>query len=361
MKNGKLYIAALMSMLLVFPSCSKDKAILPEDIINRAIGSENKIDKYYGEGKMKVYENSKLTEDTIFREWHLAPNKRRFEADVNGKEQVVSTFDGKALVLYLKDKNLALVDDSGDINTESNGDFKKQMMDQLITLNKTFNIAIKGEEKIAGHDTFHISAVPKEKNGILGNLDYWIDKENWIALKSVSESSNSRIEYEYTKIDFDLPVNDSNFTQKLPEDVKIQNMNSTDNGPETITIEQTASKLSQKVLYCSSSSYSLERIEYNKNNEEIGEDFNQVYVDKNGIEKFNISMKKPKDGKSSAELLPGETKTKVRKSEGSVLTANEFKCITWMEDGINYSVFTSSNDFSLEDCEKIAEELVKTK
>ncbi len=354
-----LILSITVIMSIVTTGCgnsgSGNTTLIPEKIVDKVIDNENVSKAYYGEAKIEFYENDKKLYETTMKEWWKPKNKRRAEMISKEEGKVISTNDGKKITIYTEKTNTVMI--SPDLGEEEifHRDPRKIAMDELEFINKTHTIENKGEEDINGRSVIHIQGKPKEKDSILGNVDYWIDKDNWFIVKSIIISGNSKISTEYTKLDFDIKIKDEIFTHEVPDDAKIVNLDE-ETKSEIMTLEEVEKKLNTKILSYKGEDFKLDRIEYLKNNPEIGEDFNQIYVDEKGIEIFTITVKKAMKLDESAEI-PGEKSSIIRGKKGNEMEQNTFKSVFWEDNAVNYSIFTVAPNFTLENCKEIAEKL----
>lgn len=356
-------LIGVMGISALFTGCDSKSAVIPEDIISKATSINENSTSYYGEAKMETYENEKIIYSANLKEWYKPKNKKRVEIKSDNDGETIMTSDGSKMLIYMKKLNKAMVSDK--INDEE-GFFdkspKKAAMDELGRINKTHSVEIKGEENLNGRKAYHLYAKPKGKDSIIGEVNYWIDKDTWFIVKTSVITGNSKTTTEYTKLDFKADISDDIFNQSIPKDVKIENIDESMK-PEKITLEKASKELGTKVLYYNNSDYKLSRVETLKNNPEIGDDFNQIYTSNNGAEIFTLTMKKVVQlSKDDGDFkLPGEKKITIRGKEGSAIEEKAFKSVHWVEDGLNYSIFTTSPNFSLGQCKGIAEKLTYSK
>lgn len=329
--------------------------IIPEKIISNVINNEENPRSYYGEFKIQVYENDKMISESFSKEWVQPDNKRRTEINGDKDGETIITCDGKNIALYCKDTNQAIV--GSVLSGIGQKDPKKQILDELSFMNKSHYIENKGEEKLSGRKVYHLYGKPKE-NSLIGDVEYWIDKDDWFIVKSIVNSGESKFITEYTKIQFNPKIKEDIFTQKIPDNAEITNADEAEN-VQNITLDQLKTKLNcDKPLTYKGNDYNMDRIEYLDNGEELGDECNQIYVDDRNLEIFTISMKKYKKADNLEGLkVPGEKDIVIRGKEGSSIENNNFKCINWVEDDISYNIFTVSPNMSLEKCKEIVEKM----
>lgn len=376
MSIKKIFIIPVIGILSItglFGGCNLDKkTIIPEDVIKKAVSASEKPKSYYGEYKMKIYENNKIKETVSAREWIDNSNdvvKRRIELKDNSSGTTISTNDGKNIIVYIKEQKQAMT-----MSLESpaangaddvlGGNYKNQLLKQLAGMSKTHNITFQGEENVLDRKAYHIKAEPKQKDTILGTLDYWVDEESWIVSKAVTASKNSKTEIQYSKLDFSPKLDSSLFSQKLPDNIKVENMNNQiKNSENVITLDEAVKLVGKPILYLpEGGAYKLKDVKslhYDKS-EGVNE-INQSY-EKDGAVAFVLTAVNPKDTgeKSDDAKLPGEKEMQVRGKKGSVMD-DTIKTVSWSEDGFNYNILLQDPKMSLDDAVKIADSLLLKK
>mgnify|MGYP001560976478 CR=1 FL=1 len=367
-KIGLVVLGIIGISSMIFTGCNSNSAIIPEDIISNVVNLDKENKTFYGESKMDTYENGKKVSTVNLKEWSLPGNKVRREviSDLgDGKsDKAIMTCDGKKMILcsnnvYMQSTNIIKE------NWVMSKSPKKFAMDEMANITKTHTIEIKGEEVVNNRNTYHLYAKPKDinKKGIsAGKIDYWIDKDNWFIVKCDSKNENIRVVSEYLNINFKPIIDNSMFTQNIPKGVKVENLDEKEVN-KSITVKEASKKIGKEILIYKGIDYNLDKICYIEDTDKTGNEINEIYVDNRGIEVFNISAKKAiKSSNEEDELkLDIAEKVKVRGVEGEILEANNFKSVLWEEDGVNYSIFTNTANFTLDDCRKIAEQLIKSK
>src|SRR5699024_2339666 len=153
------------------------------------VKNENKKTKltYYDESTSTVSEDEKEIEVVKMKEWRNEDGKIRVELEnENGEEQAITVNDGESIITYQKEINQAFIIDDEEI-LELNQPSPKEQVDFILGMVKdTHDISTEGEEEeVAGRTTVHLIATPKEDDALLGEQEIWIDKENWMVLKTI--------------------------------------------------------------------------------------------------------------------------------------------------------------------------------
>lgn len=340
--------------------CQSKASILPEEIVAHAMEVNDKK-TYYGERKMLVYEGDKVIEESNAKEWFdVSKDKMRVrieDYDKNNKPRFISTNNGEKVVLYMKDQNRALTMesiDSGSLPVKSIREETKVILD---VIKKSHEIKTLGEEKINGMDTYHLKATPNEEKSILGEQELWINKDNWFVVKGISQSANTKISCEYTKLDFSPKIKASLFTQEIPKGVKVEKME--DIGPKTKKMDLKALKdyLGCSFLYFNKESgVDIKDISLQQyGNKDIDDEIIMEYT-KDNKPFCNISVRKGGGNISEDDKIPGEKDITIRGQKGTVIEGN-INIFLWAEGNIRYSVILKDNSVKVENFMKILDKM----
>ena len=363
----KRILATITTALIaasLFQGCSsfKKDTIIPGEVITKAMSAYEKPKSYYGEAKMEIYENDKLNETDTIKEWvDNTSNKmrRRYEANSNNEGKTISTNDGDKILIYTEKSKKAMSMKSGNNSLDNGSDYKSQLMKQLSSISKTHDLTYKGEENINGFKTYHLYAKPKQKNSLIGEVNYWIDEESWFVVKNTSENSNMKTGIEYTKLKFTSKFDNSIFTQNIPSDVKIQNIDESGAKENTIDMKQ-AEKIAKKsiLILPENSGYKLKSVTYMDAPGVKHKEINQTY-EKNGVDALILTTIVFYDNKAPEKdnlKVDGEKDSTVRGKEGTVME-EPIKDISWSEDGFNYNLLIQDPSITIDAGKKIVESL----
>lgn len=351
-------MGALLS-LTVFSSCGTKNSILPETIVSYAMESEDNVKSYYGESRIRIYdENNRIVEDNIMKEWQdISKDKMRIRietySDKNELESV-STNDGNVVMTYIiRDKKVLTMKSLEDMPIKSQREQTKYFLENI---KKSHNISTVGEEEVNGMDSYHIKAVPKEKNSIFSEQDIWIDKKNWFVIRTISHGTDSKIESEYTKIDISPKIKDEIFTQNIPDDVKIESLDNAGLKTKTMTLKEVKDFLGKPFVYFpKSSSYKLKDIKLLQYGNEGAYDEIIMEYEKDNEPYFRMTLRKSNKTYSRDEKVPGNEDITIRGKEGFILKAG-ISIIGWSEGDVMYTIIPSEN---IEDVKAFMKELDK--
>ncbi|MBU3146405.1 outer membrane lipoprotein-sorting protein [Clostridium sp. CF012] len=349
----------------LFTGCSaKGDVIIPEEVITNVMKANEKSKSYYAEFKMDSYENEKLKESMAFKQWSDNSSgkiKTRIETEDKTSGKVVTTNDGDKLISYTeKDKKAFSMKIGTELDQSTNANYKDQLISQLGNISKTHGLTLKGEENIGSFKAYHVSAVPKEKNSLMGNQEYWIEKSNWFLVKASSEIGNNKSILEYTKLDFSPKLEASLFVQKLPTEVKVESIDDIAKNNETTIDLKQADKIAGKPLLHmkENASYKLKEVKYLNIEKTKHKEINQIY-EKDGAVAFTLTTimdgNKKTDSTEENLKMPGEKEISIRGKKVSVMES--IKCMWWMENDLNYSIILDNPKLTMEDAKKLVEGL----
>ena len=314
----------------------------PQEILNNAIQETTDLTSYYAEYKIDFGDGTIVTA----KQWKKN-NKIYIEVeDSNSKS--ISLNDGNQLISYLPDEKTATVFDLSTVEEELIiPTLKDQVMNMYEIIKDSHDITIGDDEKIAGHDTYHLIAKAKKKGTLMGDMEIWVDKKTWMPLKTTSVSGDMTSTTEYTKYEPNAKIEDTVFVLDLPEDVIIQE--ETIDLPTNITLEE-AKLLHQSFLVLpESTGYSIDTIEdyHDEDTKEIS--FNYV---RNDVLQFTLSMFKPDE-----PLTDFEEPITVRGIQGDIFEMGTFRLLQWDENGLRYNIMIENPELSYDDILALAEQM----
>lgn len=370
MRKNKICIifTGIVFGTMMFMGCSINKnTIIPEQLITKAVKAYEKPKSYYGESSWEIYENGKLTEKEAVKEWvdnSKSTIKRRIESTSEGTGKVITTNDGENMIIYMEKDKKAMKMKLEDSPSSTYNNYKDQLMKDLNTISKTHELTFKGEEIVNNFKTYHLLAKPKKKNSLLGEVNYWIDQEDWFVVKSTSESANSKVNMEYTKLDSSSKLESNLFVQNLPSDVQVEDLDGENQLKETVIDLKEAGKIAGKAILTLSegTGYKLKKVTYADYPGVKHKEINQVY-EKDGAEALQFTTIVPyeEDSKDKDNFkLPNEEEITIRGQKGMAMDA-EIKCIFWSEQGLNYSLLIQDSSIKLEEGKRFVESLQYTK
>ena len=324
----------------------------PEQVIQNALDEKKEIGAYYAESETIVREKGKEIEHFLMKEWRADDGKIRIEmANEDGSEKVVAVNDRETLTLYEMDSNQASIMNDPELLNLNMPSLKEQANQLLKMVGDTHEISIEDEGKIAGREVYKMLAKVNGENTLIGDLELWIDKENWMVLKIVGKGGDTESETIYTKLDFKPEFSNDLFSIDLPEDVELENLDDLPD-PTEISLDEVAENIGNPFFYFPEvDGVEITTIELDELRGEIERNEVSINYTKEDAQLFELSVfESPEELDDDSGLeMPGETTIDVRGQEGMKLDAGDFRLLSWQEEGISYSVILYDPDLTFEE------------
>jgi outer membrane lipoprotein-sorting protein len=339
----KVIFSAALTLTLSLAACSNSEDYSPQEILNQAMQETSELSSYYGEYKMTFDDGTEI----VAKQWEKNGKVRVEMTDTTGEESVTIN-DGKTLTSYSKTTNTATIFDLG---KDSEGfippTLKEQALNMLELIKDSHDISVDENEKIAGHDTYHLIAKAKKAGTLIGDMEIWVDRKTWMTLKTISASGDIKMTTEFTKFDPNANIDDAKFVAKLPEDAIVQK--ETMKQFEQLTMEKAIEKVGTFLIVPGSSGYDLDSIE----------DMNMTDTDeialtytKNGERQFSLSVFKPLEPISDKEEA-----IEIRGMKGSKMDLQNFRLLQWDENNLRYNIIFENPDLTFEEVLVITEQM----
>src|SRR5699024_3882686 len=234
---------------------------------------------------------------------------------------------------------------------------KEQVNNLLEMVRDTHEISSEGEAEIAGRDTYHLVAKAKEENTLFGDQELWIDKENWMVLKMIFNTGDSKTEMVYTKIDFNPRIPADTFTLDRPDDVEMKNLDDMSNESK-ITLEAAKENIGSFHYFPENEELDISTIEMIELQGEIKRKEVNIDYKKDDLPLLTLAVfDSPEAMDEEALELPGEEAVTIRDQEGSFTESSGFRSLVWQEDGKNYSIILIDPNLTLEDLKEMTKEM----
>lgn len=229
---------------------------------------------------------------------------------------------------------------------------KEQAELSLELISESHETEVVGEEEIAGRNTFHLKATQKNDAALFGEQELWIDKENWLVLKMISNSGDMVTMSEYKHVDFNADITDDLFVIDLPEDVEMLDTSGME-AEEVREIAEAVEKIGQSFLYVpETDEYLIEGIEFT----DLGEKHKEVNVtySKDSGPYFDLAIIDSTIGDDDDfDIDIGGKTVDIRGEKGNYFEMDDFRIVSWEEAGLNYSVQLFDSNLMLEDVQVI--------
>ncbi|MFJ7736222.1 outer membrane lipoprotein carrier protein LolA [Lysinibacillus sp. NPDC097287] len=327
-------------------ACNTESSYSPQEVVAQALQETKEISSYYAEYTLDMGEIGGKAE---VKEW-VKDGKRRIEMTTENEEHNITVYDGLQMISLDVVKNHVLKMELPEEQLDGlNNQSPKEQAEMMLNMVKdTHSISITGEEKIGGRDTYHIVAKAKKEDTLFGDLDVWIDKKTWQMLKITTINFGNKMTTEYTKMDTETKIEDTQFTLDIPEDATVEEVNLEDNLPEKVSLDVLKEKLGQFLMVPEADGLQVIKIEDMRVEERP--EFAITYV-KDDLPAFSVSVFKiignyTEFGVDSAVR---EKEIEVRGQKGTLMEQGDFRLISWQENGYQYSIIAENPDLTVED------------
>ena len=341
MKKAIYSVAFILTLSLA--GCNNNEDYSPQEILNQATQETSELPSYYGEYKMNFDDGTEVTG----KQWEKNGKVRIEMTDSTGDESITIN-DGKTLTSYSITTNTATVFELGE-NSEAfvRPTLKEQAIRMFELIKDSHEVSVEENEKIAGHDTYHLIAKAKKPDSLIGDMEIWVDKKTWMALKTVSTSGDIKMTTEFTKFEPNMEIDDTTFVVNIPEGAVIQE--EAYKAFEQITLDQALEKVGTFLIIPESTGYKLEGIE----------DMNMTETDEIALKymkdeepQFSLSVFKP-----LVPISEEEEAIEVRGIKGSKMDLINFRILQWEENNLRYNIIFENPDLTFEEVLVITEQM----
>ncbi|MBG9789408.1 LolA family protein [Brevibacillus laterosporus] len=168
----------------------------------------------YKETTVKRDQKGKIVTSTA-KEWYSPLDKGyRIEEKDNTGVVTYNVFNGKSSLTYREGAKSA-----SEITAASEQKVVNNDVFYLRELKNNHQLQFLGEETINNRATYHIMAIPTEKDDL--QVEMWMDKETGVAMKSITTVFGLQGITEVTKLDFYPEFTKGLFELTMPSDVKV--------------------------------------------------------------------------------------------------------------------------------------------
>ncbi|SFE83874.1 Outer membrane lipoprotein-sorting protein [Alteribacillus iranensis] len=361
MKLTKLAGLISLTGVIIMAGCSSgENQYSPAEVINNALEETTELGAYYAEAEMMTNEKGKDPEQILMKEWVSEEGKRRIETETqDGSGKSITVNDGTNLISYQPETKQAFVVEENPDLLSLNQVSPKQQAEQLLEMvQDTHDISLGGEKKVAGRETYHLIAKPKEDNALVGDQELWVDKENWMVLKINSSSGDIKTKMTYTKVEVDPEIPAGTFTFTLPDDAEVQNLEEL-NQTQEVTLDEASVNIGTPFFYFpETDGLSISRVELLETQGEMQRKEVNVDYQKDGMPYFTMTVfESPEETGENSEMLTGEEAVTVRDQEGTYMEMNDFRSLVWQENGLSYSIIFVDPNMTMEDFKELADKM----
>lgn len=351
MKIRNLVLSGLLSISLL-AGCAEEMTASAEGIVTKVLESEKEAGPYYGKGSIKTYEGKEIQNEIALEEFVNADGTIKvITTDLQSKANAYSLNDGDKIISYDESNNTAYQFNISGEELPASMTQKEQLTRLLEGIKDTHSYELAGEEKILGFDTYHLKLKAKEKDGILGDMDLWIEEKSWFIMKSIIDSGDIRTETVYEEIDFSPKFEKDTFSLDLPEDVEIKEMEE-EIKLETGTIEEAEKKLGEPFLIFAEEDIQLGKVEWDELKGIVNRTELSLNYQKDDVHAFTYAVFKTPEDKGT-ELKSSDYKVRGQKTE----YWKEINALTWDEEGLRYTIIIENPDLEVEEVIALTENM----
>jgi outer membrane lipoprotein-sorting protein len=347
-------------MTVVASGCTPGDKLSPDELISKVVAADPQVAPYEAEGKMRFYEDNKLTEDSTYLALYDPANGRvRYETKTKLKgELTISVNDGKQITFYQAAKKTATIGSAPKLDISRDNSLKGQTLRMIESVRKTHDLETLSNKKVAGRDTYHIRMTPKVEGTLYGKQELWIDTKTWHELKAIVENGNSRLESEITRFNDSPVITDDSFKLKLPSDVKVTRMED-QAANKKITLQEALKAVGKSFNYWNQKDMKLDSIELDilKGKPDRGEIIMNYMKD--GVAYISLNIFPAPSTKDDNFGMMGVKSIEVRGHKG--IYDERIGYIVWDEDGLRYSVLLAHPDLTLDEVLKLTETMQPAK
>lgn len=348
---------AVTALVLVLTGCKGIQSFSPEQVMQNALETEVEELSYYGEQRIAITDpDDEFTMNV--KEWRSGDKSLE---EVEAEDEVMVTLmDGHHISFYDEAENTVYqteFDHMGELDFNA----KDQVEDILKLVEDTHHIKQEGEEDIAGRSTVHIVATKRSgEKSLYGTQEMWIDKENWLVLKTISNTGDSRVEMEYSTITFDDNIEDSVFELDVPDDAVVDTLESDIVEETDLTLEEGAKKLDSAYKYIpEKDEITIDDISYT----EIVDDQSMKSIDIDyhleGLPFITLSIFVDEESEMiDVEEHDEDDMTEyitIRGIDAEYFELEDVRSLSWSEEGLFYSISIIHPNYSLDDLIELVE------
>lgn len=351
----KLISIMLLTGALV--ACNMEESqYSPQQVIENALQETEQPATYYGEYKMGSSLDNNEEIGTV-KEW-VQDGKRRIEmvaSSENIEQEILLVNDGSTMYMYDRTENSVMTYPLGDEMNSLGIQSPREQAEMLLeTVRDSHNITIEGEEKIADRVAYHIIAKPKNDKSIIGDLEIWVDKKTWVTLKSITTSASSTFTQEYTKIDYDAKMDADTFIFEAPSNAIIEEIDTAAYMPVAIKEDEIKQTLG---AFYKPNSTDLQLTEVTVIGKDEPRPEYSFEYERNQIPALSFTVFKQTEQYAELGNTAEEKEQIIRGQKGSKMEMNDFRLLSWDEDGLSYSIILLDPELTFEQTLTYLEEM----
>ncbi|MFS0728110.1 LolA family protein [Paenibacillus sp. 1P07SE] len=352
MKIRALFLIPLAATTLL-AACSNTLTASSEEIISHVMQSEANPMSYYAESELKVYLNDELNEHASMAEYVHEDGRRKIVATdlLNEQTSSYALRERDRVILYEEGSETAHAIDLTDMGEYGGMTQKEQLTGMLERLKDTHSYEVAGEEELLGSKVYHLKVNAKEKDSLMGDMEFWVDQETWFLVRAVSVTGDIRTETSYSMLDFSPTFDETDFTLDLPPGVEIASMDEM-MPSHTGTLEEAAAALGQPFLVLGDANLKEQQVEWHIYEGMLDRTEVNVSYWENELPVLTLTVfETPVDAELNGDLT-------IRGHQAEYIS--EIRMLSWDEDGLRYGILIDHPDLTPEEVVERAEDMILT-
>ncbi|QTM99030.1 hypothetical protein ERJ70_06775 [Sediminibacillus dalangtanensis] len=334
-------------MLLVVTGCKGGGSVSSEEIFTKVLAESEEPLVYYGEGSLSI-QDGETVEKTAFKEYAGSNGQKKvITEEPSANKRSIALMDGESMTIYEEGSKTAQRIDLSAGELPASLTQKEQLMSMLDWVKDSHDTEIIGEETILDRNTYHLKLTSKE-DGLLGDMDLWVEQDNWFIVKMKQKAGDVETTMEYTKLDVNPEFPNDTFLLNLSDNVEVKDID--DEMAVLSSVEEAEQALGTDFLIIDDEKHELDRIEMDKLGGEINRTEVTLYYIQDDVPSFSISIFPTPEGEGMAL---GDGSLKVRGHDAEEM--DEIRNISWDEQGLRYSLMIDHPDLTTEDALHVTE------
>lgn len=325
--------------MIILSGCKAVEQFSPDQVMENVITSDTEDTPYYGEMTITMTDPDESFEMYV-KEWRKG--RKSLEEVTTDGSAMITLKEGKKITMYDVEENTLFETEFEELS-ELNHSSKERIENLLELTEDTHTLKKQGDDEIAGREAIHLVAEKKpDEKSLYGKQEIWIDKENWLVLKTINYTGDSYTKMEYTKLEFDPNMDDSVFTIDIPDDVTIETFEEEDLS-ETITLDEAIERLEHPFMYFpDTDTLTLEEVVYFDSTDEFVMKSVDLKYHLEGLPYMELSIVSSEESSDDEDVEMTDEMSDpvtIRGNEGSYLDLDGAHILTWEEGEYDYTIW----------------------
>ncbi|ERN55102.1 hypothetical protein M3689_08095 [Alkalihalophilus marmarensis] len=329
MKNVAI---GVMSILLIIVSGCQMRGLSGNEVMASMLEANQTAISYYMETDYQGNDGDPFT----MKEWRMADGKFRTEMYEGEKLVYVSLYSDIGHVLLDYEEEQLITYDSPETASYLTQTPRESMMQMLEAMHDHYDIKVKEEAKLLDREVFVLELSSKQSDN--DQMELWIDKENWVLLKTDFVFDEEWMTSEAAAFDINPKMEESLFL--IDDTIDFEPVSLDDLvSNEQVDLEEAKEKTGFDILTPTQEYHFHEATMYPRPEDEMG--VTLTYRDAEGRHLFSYEVFKRDE--PLAAVFGNEEELTVRESPGLLIWDHTLKMISWQEGDVLYR-FNPEND-----------------